>query len=276
MEKNSNNRNRRKKADLDSHLLEAAQETIKEVGFANATVVGIANKANVQASVFYNRFNDLDDFFDKLVREYDYWLNDSIVIKEDLGTIQNYENGMNKLIDAFSENEIMQQLIKWELTSKNFITQRTSENRENNSKYLINYFTKDFKDDDIDFNVFTALIISGIYYLILHRNLSTFTLVDFNSKKGISLLKTTISKMVRKIYGNKEGVSSYDSVLKNANVIRKLHENGVDIEVIQKSYDLPIDIINSMLEANSDENIIEKVQNIIPVKRKRGRPKKVK
>ena len=125
MEKNSNNRNRRKKADLDSHLLEAAQETIKEVGFANATVVGIANKANVQASVFYNRFNDLDDFFDKLVREYDYWLNDSIVIKEDLSTIQNYENGMNRLIDAFSENEIMQQLIKWELSSKNFIDRKS-------------------------------------------------------------------------------------------------------------------------------------------------------
>ena len=72
MGKKYNNRNRRKKADLNSHLLEAAQEMIKEVGFSDTTVVGIASKANIQASVFYNRFKDLDDFFEKLVREYDY------------------------------------------------------------------------------------------------------------------------------------------------------------------------------------------------------------
>ena len=276
MEKKYNNRNRRKKADLDSHLLEAAQEMIKEVGFSNTTVVGIASKANIQASVFYNRFKDLDDFFEKLVREYDYWFNDSIIIEENLSAIQNYENGMNRLIDSFIENEIMQQLIKWELTSKNFITQRTAENRENNSKYLINYFSKDLKNETVDFNVLTSLIIGGIYYLILHRNLSTFTSVDFSTKKGIGLLKSTISSMVRKIYSRENGIKNHDSQLNNANIIRNLHKNGVNIEVIQKSYGLPIEVINSILDSDEEEDIVEETKDTLPTKRKRGRPKKVK
>ena len=276
MEKKYNNRNRRKKADLDSHLLEAAQEMIKEVGFSNTTVVGIASKANIQASVFYNRFKDLDDFFEKLVREYDYWFNDSIIIEENLSAIQNYENGMNRLIDSFIENEIMQQLIKWELTSKNFITQRTAENRENNSKYLINYFSKDLKNETVDFNVLTSLIIGGIYYLILHRNLSTFTSVDFSTKKGIGLLKSTISSMVRKIYSRENGIKNHDSQLNNANIIRNLHKNGVNIEVIQKSYSLPIEVINSILDSDGEEIKIEETKDTLPIKRKRGRPKKVK
>ena len=276
MEKKYNNRNRRKKADLDSHLLEAAQEMIKEVGFSNTTVVGIASKANIQASVFYNRFKDLDDFFEKLVREYDYWFNDSIIIEENLSAIQNYENGMNRLIDSFIENEIMQQLIKWELTSKNFITQRTAENRENNSKYLINYFSKDLKNETVDFNVLTSLIIGGIYYLILHRNLSTFTSVDFSTKKGIGLLKSTISSMVRKIYSRENGIKNHDSQLNNANIIRNLHKNGVNIEVIQKSYSLPIGVIISILDSDGEEFKIEETKDTLPIKRKRGRPKKVK
>jgi Transcriptional regulator len=275
MEKKYNNRNRRKKADLNSHLLEAAQEMIKEVGFSDTTVVGIASKANIQASVFYNRFKDLDDFFEKLVREYDYWFNDSIIIEENLSAIQNYENGMNRLIDSFIENEIMQQLIKWELTSKNFITQRTAENRENNSKYLINYFSKDLKNETVDFNVLTSLIIGGIYYLILHRNLSTFTSVDFSTKKGIGLLKSTINSMVRKIYGHEDGIKNHEQ-LKIAKITRNLHDNGVGIEVIQKSYGLPIEVINSILDYNEEEDIVEETKNSLPTKRKRGRPKKVK
>lgn len=273
-----NKRNRRTKADLDENLLEAAKSCIKEVGFSNATIVGITNKANIQPNVFYNRYNDLDDFFEKLVREYDYWLNDSIIIKEDTTPVQNYIDGANKLIDSFLENKIMQQLILWELNSNNFITRRTSENRERNSSYLIEYFSKAFKDSSVDFRVFTSIIISAIYYLVLHKNISSFGSVDFNEKESIALLKTTISNMVKKLYGSKDELKNSELQHKQRKTIKKLYDNGVDIEVIQKSFDMPIEIINSIIESSrlneNDSKIDDTTYTETLPKKKRGRPRK--
>jgi hypothetical protein len=45
-------------------------------------------------------------------------------------------------------------------------------------------------------SVLAALIISGIYYLILHRNMSTFCNVDFSSKSGRDRLEKTIDQLV--------------------------------------------------------------------------------
>jgi hypothetical protein len=45
-------------------------------------------------------------------------------------------------------------------------------------------------------SVMAALLISGIYYLILHRNMSTFCNVDFSSKSGRERLEKTIDQLV--------------------------------------------------------------------------------
>lgn len=83
----------------------------------------------------------------------------------------------------------MQELLIWELSSDNYITRHTADNREQNSKYLLDYYNNGLKDFPIDFNALIALFIAGIYYLILHRDISTFCGIDFSKKEGLDLLK---------------------------------------------------------------------------------------
>ncbi len=83
----------------------------------------------------------------------------------------------------------MQKLLIWEVSDSNYITERTAENRERHSQNLVEYFEKTDSDPNINIRVVSALLISGIYYLALHKNISTFCGIDFRSKEGLLLLK---------------------------------------------------------------------------------------
>ena len=78
----------------------------------------------------------------------------------------------------------MQQLLIWELSDDNPTTRRTAQLRESINEPLIRLLEHKFKDSSLDINVISAIIISGIYYLILHRKRSHFCDVDYNSRAG--------------------------------------------------------------------------------------------
>ena len=192
-------RSRRTKVDLENDLKNAALKVISEVGFSGLSVAKLLKEAKADPPVFYNRYSDISDFIDKFVRMYDYWLNDSISIDFKKGNaVKNIEDIVINLIDLLSENDCMQKLLAWELTDDNPITKRTSQNRDNNSTSLINYFEEEFKDCEVNFNILLGVIIGGIYYLIIHRKLATFNNVDYTTDKSIALLKDNIRLIIRK------------------------------------------------------------------------------
>ena len=194
---------RRTKKAIESLLTDSAVKLIEKYGFKDLTVSKLVQTAGVEAPVFYNRYQDLNDFLDKFVRKYDYWLSDSVNLTFSSSDPQkNIEELLVSMVDAVNKNKIMQQLLAWELTDRNYITERTAENRERNSRQMTEYFKKAYENADFNFTAMANLVISGIYFIILHKNHNDCKIIgiDFNKKEGIKILKDTIRIMVDKVF----------------------------------------------------------------------------
>lgn len=234
---------RRSHQEIEEVIKAAAKALIEEVGFTNLTLTGIIKKAELEPNVFYKRYSDLDALLDKFVRDYDYWLNDSINFDADKRTpLENCENLLIELVDSLNSNIVMQKLLAWEITDNNYITKRTAENRERHSVHLLEYFNNKFVDSDIDFDIATALLISGVYYIILHKDVSAFCSVDFSKKENIVLLRRNIKKIVEKMYAAPTSLEE-----EKIAIAKKLFASKVDYKIIKESIDLPEEVLKTII-----------------------------
>lgn len=258
--KKDEKRTRRDKETIENNILNATKSLIEANGFSHVTVSAIVQKADIEPAVFYNRYKDIDDLFDKITREYDYWVNDSVSYDPvNLPPAKNWENHLTDLIDSINNNTIMQQLLAWELTEDNRITRRTTENRERFTKEMREYFANAFKDKDDNFAMTSAIFISGIYYLTLFKKRSTFFDIDFNKKATINDLKENIRILIKKIYGNTVKKEEPDTL---SIIAKRMLDKGMDKTLITEITGL------------SDKKIDLLENNIPPKAKKRGRPKK--
>ena len=237
-DKSKKRRKRRSGDEIEKVCFASAEELIENLGFSNVTLTKIIQHANIEPCVFYNRYNDLEDFIDKFVRKYDYWIDESISVDPKKDPTTNYKTLMSDLIDSFWTNKIMQKLIAWELNEINYITLRTSRNRDANSQHLIQYFAKTLEGNSVNFGVATAILIGGLYYLVMHKEMATFNNIDFNSENGLNLIKENMLKMVDKIFGMDKTTTELEKekiIEERCNIAKILLSNNVDRNIIKKA-----------------------------------------
>lgn len=176
-------RKRRSAKDIKESIINATTHLIETEGFSNLTVTGIMRQAEIEPVQFYNRYDDLNKFIDEYVKKYDYWFSDIVKSqKQSSNDKALYMNILVGLFQSLSENKIMQELLKWELANNNETSQRTAQLRELHTLPLCQKFSNIFSNTDIDIVTISALIIGGIYYLILHDKLSTFSGIDLKKR----------------------------------------------------------------------------------------------
>jgi len=196
-------RKQRTKKDIDESISNAAIQLIEEKGFQNIAVTAIMQRAKIEPVVFYNRYKDLDDFMDEFVKKYDYWFSDiikNIEIQED--PKEQYITIMHSLLDSLKENKVMQHLLRWELSTHNSTTKRTARLREFHTLPLVERYKKIFEGSSVEIDALSALIIGGIYYLVLHGDLSEFGGIDISSEKGSERLRNAIEYLSNMFFSN--------------------------------------------------------------------------
>ena len=176
---------RRTKATIIEDIRKAAVESVLKRGFSGSLVSEIIKKAKVEPVVFYNRYHNLEEFFSEFVKGYDYWFSD--VAKEANKQEKPYDQFI-ALIDGLQEcmieKSVMQELIRWEIAEGNDITKRTASIREMFTIPLAEKYDDLFKNSGIDFVAIATIIVSGLYYLYLHKDRSTFCNIDMNTEEG--------------------------------------------------------------------------------------------
>lgn len=184
---------RRTKAAIIEDIKKAAVESVLKHGFSGSLVSEIIKKAKIEPIVFYNRYQNLDDFFSEFVKGYDYWFSD--VAKEANKQETSYSQFIaliEGLQECMTEKSVMQELIRWEVAENNDITRRTASIREMFTLPLAEKYNDLFKDSGIDFVAIATIIISGLYYLYLHKDLSTFCNIDMNTDEGRNRINQAI------------------------------------------------------------------------------------
>jgi len=220
-------RKKRSKADIALAIRQAAIEQIKEDGFSASLVTGIMKRAQIEPVVFYNRYKNIEEFYDGLVKEYDYWINDIVKrIPSELTTQEGYKNMLLGLLASLRQDSVMLELLRWEVTDGNLITIRTAMIRELQTMSLTSEFQNLFKDTDLDIVAYSTLLIGGIYFLSLHKDRSPFCGIDLNTEEGVDRLSKTLDKLSKLIFDYKQKQAKMDALA------QRLREHGVSEDII--------------------------------------------
>lgn len=236
-------RKRRSTKDIEESIINAATRFIETEGFSNLTVTSIMRQAEIEPVQFYNRYDDLNKFIDEYVKKYDYWFSDIVKSQKQYSNDKAlYMNILVGLFQSLSENKIMQELLKWELANNNETSQRTAQLRELHALPLCQKFSNIFSNTDIDIVTISALIIGGIYYLILHDKLSTFSGIDLKKESDKQKVIKAISKLSDILF-----TFIPSSITKeNIDIIIKMREDNIPVEKIAYYTGIPKEIIVSI------------------------------
>lgn len=94
-------------------------------------VTDLIKKARIEPPVFYNRYNNLDEFLDEFVKKYDYWFKDIISGSQfPTDDVNGYISIFQEVQKALSDRSVMLELLRWEIAEGNETTIRTAMLRE--------------------------------------------------------------------------------------------------------------------------------------------------
>ena len=176
---------RRTKATITENIRKAAVESVLKRGFSGSLVSEIIKKAKIEPVAFYNRYQNLEEFFSEFVKGYDYWFSD---VAKEANKLETPHDQFIALIEGLQEcmieKSVMLELIRWEIAVDNDITKRTASIREMFTLPLAEKYDDLFKNSGIDFVAIATIIVSGLYYLYLHKDRSTFCNIDMNTEEG--------------------------------------------------------------------------------------------
>lgn len=221
-------RPRRTKAQIDDCINHAAVAEIVEKGFSDTILYGIIKRAKIEPVVFYNRYKSLELFYDEFVKSKDYWFVD--LLKE-IDEPQLSKDELTKilvsLIDALDKDSVMLELLRWEVASENPTTRRSAALREFHTLPLAKDYENLFKNTEVDMLSLCALVIGGIYYLELHKNLSPFSGIDLKTEEGKNRIKGALGAFVNILFDLK------DEKMRREQIRLRMREKGLSDEDIQ-------------------------------------------
>ena len=230
-------RKRRSTEDIENSIFEAARQLIEDNGFSKLTVTGIMQFAKIEPVQFYRRYDDLNLFIDKYVRRFDYWLSDTVVPPGQSDMKGQYINILTNLFNSLFENRVMQQLLKWELSDNNETTQRTAQMRELHTLPLCQKYADFFSSSRHDIIAISALIIGGIYYLILHDELSTFSGLNLKNEADRHRLLNAIRDLADILFYR------YSVTKETLDMITKMKNDNLPLNKIEYYTGVPVEII---------------------------------
>lgn len=113
----------------------------------------------------------------------------------------------------------MQKLLLWEMSADNDTTRRTAQIRDLMNLNLVEYYDVLFKSARINIRGVIALLISGVYYLILHKERAPFCKIDFNTPEGEAAFSEAVDILVGMLFDRIEGHNqkreSYERMIKD-------------------------------------------------------------
>jgi AcrR family transcriptional regulator len=189
-------------------LINAVGVIITSKGYTALSATNIASAAGLSRRLITLYFGTVDNLIETYMRGKDYWLAASGdaagLIKENNGenTRQILDCLLQNQMDYFFSNEEMQKIILWQISKSTQIMKEVCEEREELSKVFFKLSDKELEGKDIDLRAVSALLVAGIYYLVLHAK-STETLfceIDLNTPEGIGRVKNAISRILENTY----------------------------------------------------------------------------
>jgi AcrR family transcriptional regulator len=237
-------RRRRNTIAVKMDLIDAVGSVLKKHGYAKLGINLVAEEARVDKNVIYRNFEEFDKLLEAYVEKQDFWF---MALKEhgsekieDRRTFMKYI-----LADQFKavySSKEFQQLLLWELGDRDDFTTNIAIKREILAEGIFKQYRPLLEDYGLNFNFIVAILISSIYYLVLHREKSTFCETDLTKKNEREEFIKTIEWLTDLIFDKIETKNETELIAVNA------LKEGVEIEAVARITGLSVDKIKTLKE----------------------------
>ncbi|MGN6398689.1 MAG: TetR/AcrR family transcriptional regulator [Mucilaginibacter sp.] len=181
---------RKNKDETMKRLIEAVGQILKDKGYSGLGVNKIALQAGVSKELIYRYFDSLNNLLKAYISSKDYWqpllkqLN-AAALEKPPDMLRLFVNLLQDQFRFFYEEKEMQKFILWQISEVNVLMRSISESRENEGAKLLALTDEHFKGSGISFRSIIALLLGGIYYVVLHaeNNRSTVAGIDANNEE---------------------------------------------------------------------------------------------
>ena len=207
-------------------LMKAIGKILKEKSYSKLSINLVSEESGVDKAFIYRHYESFEGLLKSYIEKLDHWLmNLEEVTKIPIVNHRKFMKDLltNQFLGVY-ESEEFQQFLVWELGDKAGFTAKVSVEREILAKPIFEQCRSVFQDYRIDLNVIYAWWSAGIYFLILHKEVSTFCEYDFTKKQDVDEFLKTLAWMVDLLFDKLEA----DQKLEQMAV--KAHKKGLSVE----------------------------------------------
>lgn len=237
-------RKRRNKKEIEAALLDAITNIIDSQGFQKLTINNVSEKADVIKRVIYENYES----FDNLLRLYwvknDFWT--EIILDKVSKQYDNYKDFFSGVLKEFylaiDKNSNFQSIIRWEISQPDDFIKNRAKFRELSCAAELKKNKDFFSQIGIDIEAMYALLISGIYYLVLRKNVSTICNIDITCKEGKDRILGIIEKIAELLF------TSFDRTNEKKNMVLRLLAKGMSIADIAEVVEIDSSFVYNLID----------------------------
>jgi len=195
---------RRTTQQVKDDIITAVGNVLSNQGYNKLGVKAVAAEAGMDKAMLYRHFKDFNDILTQYTKQEDFWIK-YLAVPEQLHATQDnivelLTNVFTSQFKALTENTKFQELLKWELLNSNEIMRENAKTREDMASHLLDEIQRYFPHAEISSNNILALITAGIYYLLMHKDISTFAKIDINKKEHQEKFISDIIWLIDRIF----------------------------------------------------------------------------
>lgn len=188
---------RRTNKEIERSIYQAAGKIAVKKGVEHISLRSVAEEAEMDIGVLNRRFKDDDDLIREYTKRYDFFINDLLVLvnpDEFTSPHSYFESLANVFVKQLHRNKEMQAIMRWEMSYDTPLTRRSARKRDELlSEVLPQISSRISPSYGCDPNAILAVLVAGMYYIVLRENRSSFCGIVFNSKEGRKTLSEALS-----------------------------------------------------------------------------------
>ncbi|MFI3296499.1 MAG: hypothetical protein R3Y59_02600 [bacterium] len=241
--------NRRTNREIENTLIESLENILPKYGFNEIQLSVLVKEARMDHNVFYRKYGTLENFYDEFLNKYNFWISDKANISKIpvIGERQFLIETMQEIFASTLDSEVMQKILLWELEDTTpDVSRKSATNRERLTLNITSYFNERFKTIGADYNAINALIIGGMFYIILQKEINTLCGIDVNEEEGKNRILNGIELIFNLLFDKLEENSRI------TNTIYNMAADGIHTTKIAKYFEMTPASVRKIVSKRKD------------------------
>lgn len=173
-------------------ILNALKTILSTHGFTKIGINLLAKEANIDKVLIYRYFGGLKELITDFAQNSDYWV--KLNINENNISKESIKHHFLEIFSFLRENKLTQEILRWELSEQNELTEILAKQREEESVLNIDKIKTLLKiSKNFDIEGIISILFGGIVFLLLRsKTINVFNGININSEEGFDRLKKSL------------------------------------------------------------------------------------